>query len=105
MKIWNRSIELNKKLIFNLKTKENSYNQIFHDINQVNALLANEIKSETKEREFVVESLFKTLEDVSSTYGRKYKKWLKIELIYYYFIIICVNAREVKWLIELNYLV
>ena len=88
MKIWNRSIELNKKLIFNLKTKENSYNQIFHDINQVNALLANEIKSETKEREFVVESLFKTLEDVSSTYGRKYKKWLKIG-----------NDNNIKWVI------
>jgi hypothetical protein len=35
--------------------------------------LSNEIKSETKEREFVVESLFKTLEDVSSTYGKKFR--------------------------------
>jgi hypothetical protein len=40
----------------------------------VNAMLVNEIKNETKEREFVVESLFKTLEEVSSTYGKKYRK-------------------------------
>ncbi len=56
-----------------MQAKEQSYNQIFNDINHLNQILSAEVNSETREREHVVESLFKTLEDLSQTYGKKYK--------------------------------